>query len=89
VENNNIRLYGGELIKRGPRDAKEYITGRGIGYPANRKDLIRFAEGKEAESDFLDLLRGIPEIEYNTPDDVTREIERLESERVRPPKPKE
>ena len=50
------------------------MTGRGMGYPASR--------------DVLDLLRGIPEIEYNTPDDVTKEIERLESERVRPPKPK-
>jgi len=55
---------------------------------SSKKDLIRFAEGKEAESDFLDLLKGIPEIEH-TPDDVTREIKRLESERVKPPKPKE
>jgi len=43
----------------------------------------------EAESDVLDLLKGIPEIEYNTPDDITREIERLQSERIRPPTPKE
>lgn len=55
----------------------------GIGYPAERRDIIRFAEGKEVESDVMDLLRGIPEIEYNTPDDVTREIERLESQRTR------
>lgn len=32
----------------------------------------------------MDLLKGIPEIEYNTPDDVAREIDRLESERIRP-----
>ncbi len=82
-EELTVPNYGGELIKRGPRDYKEYISGRGIGYPANRKDLIRFAEGKQAESDVLDLLKGIPEIEYNTPDDVTREIERLESQRTR------
>jgi len=55
----------------------------GIGYPAERKDIIRFAEGKQAESDVVDLLMGIPEIEYNTPDEVTREIERLESQRTR------
>lgn len=60
-----------------------------MGYPASRDDLVKFAEGKQASSDVLDLLRGIPEIEYNTPDDVTREIERLESERARPPKPEE
>lgn len=76
-------LLGGKLIKRGPRDYKEYINGMGIGYPAERRDIIRFAEGKEVESDVMDLLRGIPEIEYNTPDDVTREIERLESQRTR------
>ncbi|WP_269852020.1 DUF2795 domain-containing protein [Methanosarcina horonobensis] len=60
-----------------------------MGYPASRKDIIRFAEGKQAESDVLDLLKGIPEIEYNTPDDITREIERLQSERIKPPTPKE
>lgn len=84
-----IKIEGGEVIKRGPREVKEYITGRGIGYPASREDLVRFAEGKQAESDVLDLLRGISEIEYNTPDDVTREIERLESQRIKPPTPKE
>jgi Protein of unknown function (DUF2795) len=82
-EDNRYRILGGELIKRGPREVKEYISGMGIGYPAERKDLIRFAEGKQAESDVVDLLRGIPEIEYNTPDEVTREIERLESQRTR------
>ncbi|WP_410508677.1 DUF2795 domain-containing protein [Methanosarcina hadiensis] len=59
-----------------------------MGYPATRDDLVKFAEGKQAESDVLDLLKGIPEIEYNTPDEVTREVERLESERARPPEPK-
>ncbi|MGB9938365.1 DUF2795 domain-containing protein [Methanosarcina sp.] len=82
-------MRGGELIKRSPGEVEEFITGRGIGYPASRDDLVKFAEGKQASSDFLDLLRGIPEIEYNTPDDVTREIEHLERERIKPPKPKE
>jgi len=50
---------GDELIKRSPREIKEYITGRGIGYPANRKDLLRFADEKQAESDFLDLMKEI------------------------------
>jgi hypothetical protein len=27
------------------------ISDRGIGYPANRRDLIRFVEGKQASSD--------------------------------------
>lgn len=54
-----------------------------MGYPAERKDIIRFAEGMQAESDALDLLRGIPEIEYNTPEEIIGEIERLESQRPR------
>jgi hypothetical protein len=33
-----------------------------IGYSANKKGLIRFVEGEQAESDVLDLLRGITEI---------------------------
>jgi hypothetical protein len=76
-------------LKRDPREVKEFITGRGIGYPASRDDLIKFADGKQVNRDVLDLLRGMSEIEYNTPDDVTREIESLENERIRPPKPKE
>jgi hypothetical protein len=48
-----------------------------------------FAEGKQASSDVQDLLKGIPEIEYNTPDDVATEIDRKESKRIRPLKPKE
>ncbi|BAW29430.1 hypothetical protein MTHERMMSTA1_06510 [Methanosarcina thermophila MST-A1] len=43
------------------------MTGRGIGYLANRDNLAKFAESKQASSDVLDLLRGISEIEYNTP----------------------
>ena len=49
---------GGESIKRSPCEAKEFISVRGIACPANRKDLIRFAEGKQTDSDFLDLLKG-------------------------------
>ena len=29
------------------------------------------------------MLRGIPAIEYNAPDEIVREIERLESQRTR------
>ena len=67
-------FQGGELIKRGSSEVKEYIPDREIGYPIDREDVIRFAEGKQAESNVLDLLRGIPAIEYNTPDEVVREI---------------
>ena len=80
---NSYLSYGGELIARGPREVKKYITGIDVGYPAERKDIIRFAEGKQAESNVLDLLRGIPAIEYNTPDEVVREIERMESQHTR------
>ena len=76
-------FQGGELIKRGSSEVKEYIPDREIGYPIDREDVIRFAEGKQAESNVLDLLRGIPAIEYNTPDEVVREIERLESQHTR------
>ncbi|MDR7667077.1 DUF2795 domain-containing protein [Methanosarcina sp. Z-7115] len=62
--------------KRNPRQVEEFITGKGIGYPAKRDYLVKFAEGKQASSDFLGFLKGIPEID-NTSDDVTREIERL------------
>jgi hypothetical protein len=31
--------------QRGPCEVKKYTTGRGIGCPANRKGITRFAEG--------------------------------------------
>lgn len=49
--------------KRNPRQVEEFITGKGIGYPAKRDYLVKFAEGKQASSDFLGFLKGIPEIE--------------------------
>lgn len=54
-----------------------------MGYPIDREDVIRFAEGKQAESNVLDMLHGIPAIEYNTPDEIIREIERLEGTHTR------
>jgi hypothetical protein len=82
-KDNSYLDHGGELLVNDSYDVNEYITGRDINNPAKRRDIIRFAEGMQAESDFLDLLRGIPEIEYNTPEEVAREIERLESQRSR------
>ena len=77
------RTQGGGIIKRNPSKIEEIINDRGITYPADRKDIIRFAKGKQVESDVMDLLMGIPEIEYNTPDDIAREVDFLEKQRAR------
>jgi hypothetical protein len=38
--NNGYSPWGGEVIKRGQSDVKEYISCMGIGYPAERKDIL-------------------------------------------------
>ncbi|AKB77766.1 hypothetical protein MSHOH_1283 [Methanosarcina horonobensis HB-1 = JCM 15518] len=79
----NIRIQEGELIKRNPSRIEEVITDRGMSSPKSRDDLVKFAEGKQARSEDLDLLRGLPLKEYSTPADVTRELDRLERQRTR------
>jgi hypothetical protein len=54
-----------ELIKRDPREVKEHITLL-VAASCDRKALISFAQGKQAESNDLDLLKGMPEIKYNS-----------------------
>lgn len=45
-------------MKRNLRQVGVFLTGREIGFPASRDDLVKFAEGEQASSDVLELLRG-------------------------------
>jgi hypothetical protein len=46
----------------------------GMDYPASKEDLVKHAEGKNADDEVLSFLRGLPDRQYETPVDVNKEI---------------
>jgi hypothetical protein len=48
----------------------------GVDYPDGRDDLVRAAESNGADSDTLDLLRGLPDRSYEGPSGVSKDISR-------------
>ena len=46
----------------------------GVDYPASKEDLIKNAEGKDADEDVLSFLRDLPDRKYETPADVNKEM---------------
>jgi hypothetical protein len=46
----------------------------GMGYPASKEDLVKHAEGKDADDEVISALKGLPGKEYGTPADVNKEL---------------
>ncbi len=46
----------------------------GMDYPASKEDLVKHAEGNDADEDVLSFLRDLPDREYETPADVNKEM---------------
>ncbi|WP_153260105.1 DUF2795 domain-containing protein, partial [Burkholderia cenocepacia] len=46
-------------------------------YPASKADVVQCAERSNADRAVLDMLRKIPEREYDTPASVSKELGRL------------
>jgi hypothetical protein len=46
----------------------------GVSYPATRDQLIEHARGKDAGRDILDALQGIPDREYDGPNEVSKAV---------------
>ncbi|MBU6231997.1 MAG: DUF2795 domain-containing protein [Patescibacteria group bacterium] len=51
---------------------------KGISYPASKQDVVDCAKENEAPSEISDLLARIPEKDYATPAELTREIGSIE-----------
>jgi hypothetical protein len=47
-------------------------------YPAEKKDLVDKAQGKDAPDDVMDLLDKLPNKTYKSPIDITKEIGKIE-----------
>ncbi len=46
----------------------------GMNYPAGKENLVKHAEGKNADEDVLSFLRDLPDRKYDTPAEVNKEM---------------
>ncbi|WP_407297527.1 DUF2795 domain-containing protein [Stutzerimonas zhaodongensis] len=60
------RGVGGES----PANVTTYL--KGIDYPAQKEDLLQHAQKNGAEPEVLDVLKGMPDQEYNNMADVMK-----------------
>ncbi|MGW5743823.1 DUF2795 domain-containing protein [Amycolatopsis sp. NPDC003861] len=60
------------MSKPNPIELQKYLSG--VDYPAQRDDLVRAAERNGADSDTLDVVRGLPDRTYEGPSGVSKEI---------------
>jgi len=64
------------MAKVNPVQAQKFLGG--IDYPAGKEDLVKHAEQQGADEEVLDVLREIPEREYDGPNAVSHEIGKIE-----------
>ncbi len=64
------------MAKVNPVQAQKFLGG--IDYPAGKKHLVEHAEQQGADEEVLDVLREIPEREYDGPNAVSHEIGKTE-----------
>ncbi len=46
----------------------------GMDYPASKENLVKHAEGKDADEEVLSFLGDLPDRNYETPADVNKEM---------------
>ncbi len=59
-----------------PIQVQKYL--KGVDYPASKQDLLRTAEEEGADDNVLETLRMLPDMEFNSPNDVAEAIGDLE-----------
>ncbi len=64
--------------KPSPVKVTKYL--KGIDFPANKDDLIDWAEDNEAPEDVIDMLEQLPDEEYESVSDVTRALSDVDEE---------
>ena len=58
--------------KPSPIDIQKALGG--MDYPASKDEIVKKARDSKADSPVLDALEGLPERQYDTPTDVSKEI---------------
>ncbi|AJX35605.1 DUF2795 domain-containing protein [Burkholderia oklahomensis] len=66
---------GGHGKAPSPVDIQKTL--KGMDYPASKDDVVRCAERSHADGDVIDMLRRIPDRQYDTPASVSKEVGKL------------
>ncbi|RAB82618.1 DUF2795 domain-containing protein, partial [Burkholderia multivorans] len=66
---------GGHGKPPSPIDVQKAL--KGLDYPASKSDVVECAERSHANPDVLEMLKQIPDREYETPASVSKELGRL------------
>ncbi len=62
----------GDPQKASPSAVERYL--KGIDYPATKEDLIEHAEDMGAPSDVMNVLRRMPDQDYDSPIDIAKGV---------------
>ena len=58
-----------------PIEVQKYLGG--LDYPADKQTIIDHAQGEDAPMEVMDMLDQIPDFEYSSPADLTRELGKI------------
>ncbi len=64
------------MAKVSPIQLQQFL--KGLDYPSNKQDLIEQAELNDADDDILAILHELPDIEYESPIEVSEELGSLD-----------
>lgn len=63
-------------VRISPVEIQRYLSG--VQYPASKDDLLARAQDNDASQDVFDVLNELPDQEYESPAQVSKEIARVE-----------
>lgn len=71
-----VIIMADQNLKVSPAQLQQYLSG--VDYPASKDDLIQRAQDNGADQQVLDMLDSLPEQNYDSPTDVSRELGNME-----------
>ena len=64
------------MAKANPIEIQKYL--KGMNYPAGKPDVVKHAQDNGADDDTISMLEQLPDQQYETAADVSKEIGNLE-----------
>lgn len=63
-------------VRISPVEIQRYLSG--VNYPASKEDLINRAQDNDASQEVFDVINELPDQEYESPAQVSKEIAKTE-----------
>ena len=64
------------MAKLSPIEAEKLL--KGMDYPTNKKDIVKYAQEHGADGNALDVLKKLPEHEYDSPVGISKELGKID-----------